>query len=321
MDKILLPFNNKPPYTAYHEQAFPLGIMEAHGINVNDWLCSESLVLWSPSLDLLQAHCSDRVSFAKYGPIISNVCFFYPYELINNPQAVIERIIGLISDGYYLSGYANYRAIPNNSAYGRFDRSFNLQIYGVNCISKTFNCISYISDNYRPFDITWDQFVESQRLQDLERIPFFTLKFNNEYRYQFDLIKAKKNLSDFLNSRYDFSNNEEYSDFKFGASAQERYLDYLKSCSQKEYKFDARNSRSLMEFKKVIFHLIKKHFSEEVKLNFSCLSELFNNYNRHHLLCVKSLIQNDYHYFKRAIKNLEETFKVETSHLKQCAKL
>lgn len=318
MDKILLPFNTRPPFTAYHEQAFPLGIMEANGINVNDWLCSESLVLRSPSLDLLQAQCVDKVSFAEYGPIISNVCYFYPYELNNKPQTVIERIINLISDGYYLSGYANYRAIPNNSAYRRYDRSFNLQIFGVNCISKTINCISYISDNYRPFEITWDQFVESQRLQDLERIPFFMLKFNNDYHFQFNKTKAKMHVSDFLHSRNDFSNNEEYIDFKYGVSAQKRYLEYLKRVSKKEYKFDPRNSRSLMEFKKVIIHLIKNHFSEEIEFDMSYLSELINDYDRHHLLCVKSLIQNDSHYYMRAIENLEETFKIEASYLEQC---
>lgn len=320
MEKISLPLSNAPPYCTYHEQAFPLGIMKAHGINVKDWICNETLVLRSPRWDLVQAQCVDKLSFVDYGPIISEAFFIFPKELCDTPMKVINRIIELLADGYYISGYANFRAITSDGGLGPNEKEFifNIQIYGVDFLKREFLCIGYNRWIYKPYTVTWDQFIESQKKRSDERLVFSKLKFNNNYHFSFDSDNAKRFIIDYLCSRYDYSYNNDYKNYKYGVEAQYRYIDYLKIVKDNNYQIDARNSRSIMEFKNIVYYyLCRYHVLGSGTTLPLLINKIYSGYEQHHLSCVKCILKDNYKELDRIIANFERTTVKENDLLAQ----
>ena len=321
MDNLILPISINPPYCTYHEQAFPLGIMEANGINVKEWLCNESLVLRSPCWDTIQAQCIDKISFIEYGPIISESFDIFPSDLYNNPQFIINRITELLRTGYYISGYANYKAIPSKDDKRlQEDRVSNIQIYGVDFPEKSFFCIGYnnnISWSYKPYKVKWNHFIDSQRMRNDERFGFTILKFNKKYRYELNKDTTKKFIVDFLHSEYDYSYNVKFKDYKYGINAQHQYIEYLNTIMQNKKRLDLRNSRSLMEFKNVVFYFLKNYIVNADAKDYNYLVGLYDRYRQHHMLCLKYNIQNNCSSLDRNIFNLEQTFVEEQNILEQ----
>lgn len=319
MGKKVLPLDNKPPYMTFHEQAFPLGIISANGIDTREWLCGNTLVLCSPNSELIQAQCTDKLSFLNEGPLICEKIWLYPNDVLNHESLVVKRIINLIESGFYISGYANFRCIPMNKAYNNYDRVFNIQIYGFDTEQELLYCIGYI-DNwvYKPYRISFTQFLDSQKAREDERFEFTKIKFNEQYSFSFDKRKTISFLNAFLESKYAYSYLPDFEGYKYGIEAQNVYLDYLNTVMNQHGVIDVRNSRSLFEFKKMVLYYFQIQKDDP-----KCLGEekwfqmIYKPYEEQHFLCMKYNLTRDAKLISDTLVLLMEAFKKEELILKE----
>ena len=170
MSERTLPFALDVPCIAYHNLAFPLGIMKANISNFDEWLCNKLIdCKYENNYGRYNLFDSDIWEYAK--GVTQTQSFHITPDLFNcNAFDIIGIIRYMIDHGNYIMGLLNEKYLPMKKAYGEYDFVHDFLIYGYLYV-KTFACKTFVCKwvfFYRRYiPLTFSGSSHDRRLNDL----------------------------------------------------------------------------------------------------------------------------------------------------------
>lgn len=313
-EKVILPFDIKPLYKTYAYLFFYNGIISGNNPAMNDWIISHwlDLTIKGSSLGILHRD----TSFFDKGPLLieTNHSLYYN-ELAEKPERVINKIISCISDGYYIEGSFDEYEISACSAYHSFHMTHYYNIYGYDNTKEQFYAIGYTKNNkLEPFTISYTEFVKAILECECDDNYISFIKYNDNFKYEFDWDNVYNSMSDFLHSR---SRKCLFDDkYLFGVRAQNEYINHLVDVVKGNDEIDMRNCRLLMEYKSVIHKMVKRHPDYEKISVLAIYKDLYNSFDRQHYLGLKYLFNRDKLIIVRLVDLLKSSFEKEETVLR-----
>ncbi len=312
MCKCILPISHKCSYSTFHEQAFPIGIMEAHNIDTKKWIGTTHLELKYSDDELISPISGYFIKFNN-GPFISSFFTIYANDLFYYPNIIISNICEIIQNEGYIRGVTNFYAIHTNDAYQKEDNIFNLCMYGFDINQKVLYCIGYTKNQvYEKYNISFDEFINSLKLIYEDKIEFEVLQMNPQYKYSFKWENVKKYISNYLLSKSECEESiyDNCTNFFYGKEAENEYIKYLKRIVKEKKEIDVRNGRSLKEYKSVIKYLLEIYPYTD-SINIKNFLSIYEKYDLHQTLCIKYNIEKKENIVDRIINCLSSAFDEE----------
>lgn len=305
--------NSNPLYQSFDYVAFPCGIIEGSFDKSELWICSNILDICFSETNLWVLNRES--SFLDKGPLITNKDELYYYDLLYYPEKAIKQLQDIITDDWYIEGSFNEIAIPEKIDYKRRDNIHSFFIYGYDDSEQVFYAIGHTrSGQFETYDIKYDTFLESVRLNREDVSALLLTKSNDTFECFFDCEKVYQSIDNYIKSK------NKYIDIKKGTlcgiDALRTYVNYLICQYKNKRKIDPRNSRLLSENKSVLFKAIQ-NLPAFGRVNKKELEDIYDSYSRHHYLILKYNISGDILLLKNIIIQLNKLIKDEKRVLQE----
>ena len=277
---IILPFEIDPISRAYHNIAFPLGIIQANLIDFNVWL-SNKLVdcvyheydnfLSSVEPDIWSE--GDKLTESQHILISPKAFNYMDIDFIPFIKSMLQN------DNYFTGNYNEYY-IPGKDKYHTRNNIHDYVIFGFDDDKKVFKSAGYLTENlYTFFDIPYESLINLPSSQLW--IDFF--KINKDFKPQININKIKMLLTNYVNSTC--STSVPLLDSFYGISAMDKFADFVQESDEVDFRY----SRVFFEHRKIMLNrfitLAGNNFisSSYIKI----YEEIYKNSQLVHILYMK----------------------------------
>lgn len=256
-----------PGINCYPYYANPLAIMSATGEEFMPWMLSNFIQLSSHpegshlKLDFFQ----QWITWVPY------YCPFLDVQIINKEVLgnfnAISFIVNCINSGYYIHMKVNHKFLSasNLKWYKQADHAHELLIYGYDTNMQTIKIADNFGGKYKFTTCTFEEFDQAYSSPPIYNIDNYEkvllLKPKQNVKFQFDLLKVKDSLEDFLASR-DTRIRDDQSlswakNLTLGVAVYDKIIEYLFLLIENKVSIDVRLFHVLWEHKKCMIDRIK----------------------------------------------------------------
>lgn len=248
MSERILPFTIDVPSIAYHNLAFPLGIMKANINNFDEWLCGKLI-------DCKYDHAQDKYNLFDsdlwdYAHGVTQTQSFHITPDIFNCDAFdsIGIIRYMLDNGNYVFGLLNEKYLPMKKAYGEYDFVHDFLIYGYDDHQKVFHSAGYTSNGrYELYDMSYTDFLNSMKGFCFSRFAIYFHKIANDYTAKLDVPSIKAKIEKYVNATDDNGGKDLY-----GIGVWSKLASSIRDKNGSE--IDIRFTRCFMEHKALMSH-------------------------------------------------------------------
>ena len=303
MNKIELPFDNKPLVCQYLLSAYSMGIIQANAKKLNKeimpWICSRYV---NCSFDNNQPpEINSKFSVQVFDGNATNdnvlVCtrVAIPIEEVIESEGkhFIGLLVDLISSGNYIVGMFNEKNIPIMSSYQKKDAPHTFLLFGIDHETSHFSSAGFVEDlRFSKYSVSFNDFLNSiKSLKD--NTPYVllkTVKYNTEKEYVVNYPRVIQSFSDYLNSENNLRSGCPESEV-FGVSAIKALHQFcVESTEDRRADLDIRYSRGLSDAKKITakgVEFLCNYFKINDPKAISLAREASKRANLIHLLTIK----------------------------------
>lgn len=248
MSERTLPFALDVPCIAYHNLAFPLGIMKANISNFDEWLCNKLIdCKYENNYGRYNLFDSDIWEYAK--GVTQTQSFHITPDLFNcNAFDIIGIIRYMIDHGNYIMGLLNEKYLPMKKAYGKYDFVHDFLIYGYDDNNRVFRSAGYTSrGHYELYDMSYDDYLQSMKGFCFSRFAIYFHKIATDHTAKLDVSSIKSKIEKYLNSTDDSDGKDLY-----GIGVWSKLARSIRD--EIDRGIDIRFTRSFMEHKSLMSH-------------------------------------------------------------------
>lgn len=248
MSERTLPFALDVPCIAYHNLAFPLGIMKANINNFDEWLCNKLIdCKYENNYGRYNLFDSDIWDYAK--GVTQTQSFHITPDLFNcNAFDIIGIIRYMIDHGNYIMGLLNEKYLPMKNAYGKYDFVHDFLIYGYDDNNRVFRSAGYTSNgHYELYDMSYDDYFQSMKGFCFSRFAIYFHKIANDYTAKLDVSSIKAKIEKYVNATDDSDGKDLY-----GIGVWSKLARSIRD--ETNMGIDIRFTRSFMEHKSLMSH-------------------------------------------------------------------
>ena len=263
MSKTVLPFTLVVPSMAYHNRAFPLGIMKANLKDFDAWLCNKLIqCIYEPDYDRYNLYDEDIWGYRDN--IAATQSFHVFPEILHCPSFDILGIAkNMLDRGYYVAGLNNERCVRAKAAYQKYDHVHDYIIFGYDDELRAFKSAGYIANQkYDYFDLYYEDYLDSLRAFCFHNLPFYFHRVNREASISIKYDEIQQKIEDYLLSRKDRVTKTTVA--SYGISVWKRLASHTASMATDKGNLDIRAYRAMMEHKTIMLDRIRilseRHF-------------------------------------------------------------
>ena len=309
-----LPIETKPIVQCYHNMAFPLSVIQGNakvlGKDAFPWFVDKYLNCkfeHTPSDNKFEM-CTYDTWGTKEG-VVSDQFLSLHLDLYTKLGVdILEGTKTVLSEGHYIFGMYNEKYIPGKDAYRRYNYSHDYLLYGYNDNKRVIYSIGYLANKkYMPFEIPYENFVESIRRNPLQQSELYFFQYNPLFEYKTDIAKIVKGLMDYIQSTNYLGVTPKYS---YGITAVKKLREYIQITASRENvpRIDDRYTRAHEEQKYLTMRCAEYLQKEkQLPINSSDIEMIENIYqkaNMIHMLAIKFNIVPD----NTTLKGIDDAF-------------
>lgn len=264
-----LPFDKNPPYKAYLETAFALGIVAA-GLDVRNLLSLYYLNLAAPSTAAAQMPGACQLFIMPWNTLQRFRAYGYLREIRpafdlrhEDPQVMVEWVINTLADGGYVYATVNEYFIPGTRAHAaREPYTHPCLITACDAAQETFTAYSYLSDGtygstlvpYAVWAHAFTQRGDRSRMPDAhfhEPVLYGIAQSKTPFSLEvFDRLATARALANYVNCRFD--KYETCEQEVYGTDAVGAFLERMAAAAGAGNALDLRGTRTLMEHRRIM---------------------------------------------------------------------
>jgi hypothetical protein len=243
----------------YQLKAFELGIIEANEKSIRPWIYNRYINQLYMVKDLRFTYTNyDRWHTAEGVTECQKLCV--KPEMIENGSGIniINLIQEMINSGHYVFGRYNECFISEKKAYQKYYYVHDFIIYGYDESKQIYYSAGYLLDGkYKPFVISFDDFLASLKTVTTEKLNFHFIKYNNGIDNKINVRMIYEDLFDYLHSinRRNIVNKDKI----FGIECEYVFINYLNQlieCDNPK-KIDLRHAKFFSEMKSLMNERLK----------------------------------------------------------------
>lgn len=291
---IILPFDDYPIPSMYHNVAFPMGIIQGNAKgDITPWLCGKFLNCYFNANTENQFNLSYAYSYfgedkILFGEEISLIRAFYGILGFD----ILSLFRRMLSTGHYIQGNYNEEYIPGKWAYQNAYYYHDFLLIGYDDTKEVFLSVGYLKDHkFHRYEIQYSDMLQAVLTVKSEKLWFKFWSYNPDARFVFDLSRVSSELSDYLNSTTSLCVYKGSS--IYGLSAIAALADLFEKQAEQRMRIDFRYSRGLMEHKylmhKRIVYMTEQDFGIPTK-NADLAEQVYLLSERVHLLGLKYMM-------------------------------
>lgn len=324
--KVLLPFAEEPLLTAYHSNAFPLGIVQANAKkDLTPWLCCK----------YINCYYADRMSKNKFDISTSDPWFtdegVLQHEAIDLQWGnyallgldVLPMLRKMLAAGYYVRGLYDERYIPGKSAYGMHSHIHDFLLFGYHNPQNVFFSVGYTDrGKFERYEIPYDCFYQSIACRAGRQITFDFYRFRPDANLVFNMLRVYRGLNDYLKSKNYEKELRKGRVFDMAAVRQLKHL-FARTYRQ-EGAIDSRYTRLLMEHKYLMAERMKYLYREGYFGNdfaVTASENVYENAKRVHLLGIKTNMTGDARTAEHVLQRMQAILEEEKGYLCKAVEL
>lgn len=292
--KIILPFDDYPIPSMYHNVAFPMGIIQGNAKgDITPWLCGKFLNCYFNANTENQFNLSYAYSYfgedkILFGEEISLIRAFYGILGFD----ILSLFRRMLSTGHYIQGNYNEEYIPGKWAYQNAYYYHDFLLIGYDDIKKVFISVGYLKDQkFQRYEIQYSDMLQSILTLKIEKLWFKFWSYNPDVKFVFNLSRVISELSDYLNSTTSLCIYK--GDNIYGLSAIAALGKLFEKQAEQRMHIDFRYSRGLMEHKylmyKRIVYMAQQNFGIHAK-HADRAEQVYRLSERVHLLGLKHMM-------------------------------
>lgn len=254
--KIVLPFDINPLSVMYHNLAFPLGVIQGNAkCDITPCLCHKFIncLFNPPAMNKFSISLFDNWGIGDKMTFHQQIQLFYDaYDIIG--VDIIQVLINMLANGYYVGGNYNEEYIPGKQAYGVKYFPHDYLLIGFDNEKEVFYSVGYLTKQFVNYEISYAN-MRMALTSLANRKPVFNFyQYNTEVEMTVNVEKILSALQDYLSS----SNSlQQYTKGLFyGLDAIDELGEYYVSHGNQN-NFDHRYTKGLMEHKNIILRTIK----------------------------------------------------------------
>lgn len=257
-----------PRINCYPYYANPLAILSVAG--------DEKYLPWflSNFIQLSSHPEGSRIKLDFFQQWITWVPYYSPFldvQIINKDIIgklnAISFIVNCIDSGYYVHLKVNHKYLSASSLkwYNRTDYAHEVLIYGYNTKTQALEIADNFGGKYKFAWCTFEEFEQAYsnppiyNKENYEKVLLFKPK--EDVKFQFDLLKVKDSLEDFLASRDTRMRDDQSSSWAknltLGVAVYDKIIEYLFLLIENKVSIDVRLFHVLWEHKKCMIDRIK----------------------------------------------------------------
>ena len=253
--KYILPFDIEAPSIAYHNKAFPLGIMKANLPDFDTWICNKRInSIYETDKNCYNLYDDDIWSYKD--KITTPQSFHITPKIFLCPSFDIVGIVkDMVNQGNYVFGQYNELYVPSKSAYQKYDFVHDYLIFGYDDENHVFKSAGYLSNQkYELFDLKYDDYLNSVKYFCFSRMAIYFHQIDCSVKSVIDMACIKTQIMDYLMSRK--SVNHTNTADQYGVSVWKGLASRIVSIDGEQ--LDIRAFRAFMEHKSIMLHRLRK---------------------------------------------------------------
>lgn len=292
-------FSKNSYITAYHNKAFPLGVIQGNAdFDLTPWISGKFINCFFNS----NSNKFDLSTFDPWGE----------KDGVNSSQTVkldkpmfkklsiniLDLIKTLMDNGYYIHGSYNERYIPSKYAYKKHDCMHDYILIGYENEGILYSVGYTKNGKYEEFTITFKEYLDSLINSTNTFIDINTCKYNPKGDFSFNNIGFVQELSDYLNST---NSKNICSNWIYGLNAIDKLKEFISSSFSG---IDLRHTKLLFEYKKLMQLRLNYVYRKNVSYVLEKYKTVSEEAKRIYLLSIKYNMTKD----KDILKNIENGF-------------
>ena len=240
-----LPFETSPYIMAYHNKAFPLGVIQGNAdFDLRPWISGKFINCYfrlnSPKFDLYTLD-----PWGEGAGVNLSQSIRLTREMFDQLSLDILQVVKtLLDNSCYVHGSWNEKYIPVERVYGQSDRMHDYMLIGYDEEERIFYSVGYTKrGRYEEFTVTFEEYLDSLRNSQNRCIDINTCQFCLDGNFSFNKDNCIVELTDYLNSTTSWGEKPGRIYGINGVRALKQYIEETKEG------IDIRFTRLLMEYK------------------------------------------------------------------------
>ena len=313
----VLPFDMSPGCIAYHNKAFPLGILKANLKEYDLWMTSKFINCIYRKNEHFFDLLDNDIWGTQQGLTETQTISVLPEVVSNGYIDVTDLLEFMFQSGYYLTGVYNEYYIPRKKPYKEFNYLHDYVLFGFDDRKKVFLSAGYIdTQKYETFEINYSDYLESICKIGTSRVNLWFYKINKDFEVGFDIKYIVQQLENYINSVV--PPDSTVSNDIYGIRVWDWLADYINKNANPF--LDLRYTRLFMEHKDLMFARLCV-LRNEGHLNNTILEmyyqEIVKPARLVHYLCLKYNLSHDSDINTRAYKIIKDINKSEHAVLNE----
>lgn len=317
--KILLPFEDRPYLQMYHNNAFPMGIVQGNAnTDIVPWLCMRNINCWFDAKAKNKFSISVEDAWPTADRILVRQSISLYTELFKkvfpNTIALFQK---MLDKGCYPHGEYNEEYIPGKEAYQKSYFAHDFLLIGYDDDDRHFVSVGYLSDGkFQRFTIPYENMEQAVQTLKNSKVAYSFWSYNADAIFVCKIERILSDLQDYLYSTASFQKAPKNK--VWGISAIETLVDYFFETARTYSQVDFRYTRGLMEHK-FFMHMRTEYFYQQGFLKDEILVEQAKqNYQlaeKVHLLALKYNMTQKETILVRIREIIQEILETERSYL------
>ncbi len=315
----MLPFADEPLLTAYHNKAFPVGVIQANSNeDITLWLALKTVncVFNTQSISNKFDLCLND-AWGVRANIIEQQGIYLKKSIIDSSNMdIIKLLKTLLMSNVYINGVFNERFISSKADYQieDFDHDYLL----VGCDDGGFYSVGYVkTGRFENFYISNVEMLEGIKNTKNEKISLNLFNCCNDSRVQIEYDQFTGDLERYLSDPFVSLNDEAHPQY-YGISAIRRLNKYFLDELENGFVYmDRRYSKSLEEHKKMMYTSVC-YFAENSPNKQYYLSQSYKVYELAkliHRMGIKMTFVKDGTIYDKIEHHLKEMVQIELRYL------
>ncbi|MBQ9121667.1 MAG: hypothetical protein IJY12_04850 [Clostridia bacterium] len=240
-----LPFEMNSYITTYHNNAYPLGVIQGNAkFDLTPWIAGKFVNCYfrykRPKFELFTLDPWGEGA----GVNLSESIRLTPEMFDKLAIDPLQTVKTLLDNGCYVHGSWNEKYIPAKRAYGQTDRMHDYMLIGYEEAERIFYSVGYTKrDRYEEFTVTFEEYADSLRNSKNRCIDLNTCRFCADGDFSLNKEGLLQELSDYIAST---NTQTLHSGRAYGLSGIRALKQYV---AENEGAVDIRYTRLLMEHK------------------------------------------------------------------------
>ncbi len=262
-DAVVLPFEPSPAVRCYHNNAFPLGIIQGNAKVLNKditpWIIGKYLNC------VFNYDATDNryeIDMTDWWGIDEKIVYHQCIDMrIDTLEKVgidgINLIKQLLNENFYVSGMFNEKHIPGKASYKKWDYVHDFIVYGYDDNKEVYYSAGYLGNRkYSAFEIPYKNFVASLYDSPSPKIDYNIWTFNREFDFKVNVPRIFARFNDYYNSSNYYGMRPSGS---YGIEGNRKLKEFVNERGSRPEKpwIDDRYTRGFMEHKNLSVMCIK----------------------------------------------------------------